>query len=56
MKEAFESVVSGLRNEDCGGRGQNAHIPSEAAAEAQTKEVDKNEATAPDLTEVKCPM
>jgi hypothetical protein len=34
VQEALKSNVSGIRNEDCGGREQNAHIPSEAAAEA----------------------
>jgi hypothetical protein len=33
-QETLESIISGIRNEDCGGRVQNAHIPSEAAAEA----------------------
>ena len=33
-QETLERIISGVRNEDCGGRVQNAHIPSEAAAEA----------------------
>ena len=53
VQETVESVISGIRNEDCGGRGQYAHIPSEAAAEAESEEVDKNKATATCLAEVK---
>jgi hypothetical protein len=51
-EESPEGFISGKCDVDCGGRGHNAQIPCKAASEAQAKEVNENEATAPSLTKV----